>query len=307
MSLSPIPGVTLKRTKDGKAVLRLHYDADPDLTPQRVKAMRSKYSSDAMWRKEMEIEYGALGGSLIYPEFKYDLHVVPDSHVPTRGCRYMALDPHPRTPHCSLWVLIDEWSDWWIYRELWPSIVYGESRRLTDQDIENSYPIKFYAEAIAQLEGNEIEWRNAETDKEYGIFRNHPRGEKMVFRLMDQAGKGFRASGEAETLETYSTRYARYGLHFRDPKKAHQSGEDAVRELLKPRSHDAKGQWPKLHIAESCVELIMEFGLYKYRVTTRLNDEKDLKQQATEARCHALDCLRYLANSQAQYIPRLAS
>lgn len=305
--MSPVPGVTLKRSKDGKAVLRLHYAADPALTPERVAKMRASYSNDAMWRKEMEIEYGALGGSLIYPEFSYEKHVVPDSLVPKSGCRYMALDPHPRTPHAALWLLIDEWSDWWIYREMWPSIVYGDPRRLSDQDEENSYPIKFYADAIAALEGNRIEWRNAETDREFGIYRMEPHAERMIFRLMDQAGKGFKASGENEVLETYATRYARFGLHFRDPRKAHASGEDAVRDLLKERKDDRRGLWPRLHIAESCVELILEFGQYKYKVTKRENDERDLKQQATEARCHALDCLRYLANSNAQYIPKLVS
>lgn len=307
-SMSPMPGVLLKRTKDGKAVLRLHYTADPVLTPDKIAKMRAKYSSDAMWRKEMEIEYAALGGALIYPEFSYESHVVPDSWVPKKGCRYMSLDPHPRTPHACLWVLIDEWSDWWIYRELWPSVGYGETRKLTDQDIENSYPIKYYAEAIATLEGNYLEWRNEETDREFALYRQSVDGERMIFRLMDQAGKGFRASGEGQQLETYSTRYARFGLHFRDPKKAHESGEDAIRDLLKPRQHDARGMWPRLHIAESCPELILELKQHKYKVTKGgATDERDLRQQNTEARCHLIDNLRYLANSPAQYIGRLAS
>lgn len=297
----------MKRTKDGKAVLRLHYSADPSLTPEIIARMRSRYSSDAMWRKEMEIEYGALGGALIYPEFNYDQHVIRDCDVPREGTRYMSLDPHPRTPHACLWLLIDNWSDWYIYRELWPSVCYGEGRKLTDQDTENSYPIKYYAEAIAALEGNTLEWRNAETDKEYAIYRESSGGEKIVFRLMDQAGKGFQASGEGQQLETYATRYARFGLHFRDPKKCHATGEDAVRSLLKPRQHDTRGMWPKLHIAESCVELILELQQHRYKVTKSMSDERDLKQQQSESRCHMIDNLRYLANSQAQYIGRLAS
>jgi hypothetical protein len=305
--ITPIPGVMLKRTRDGKAVLRLHYSADPSLTPERIAEMRSKYSSDAMWRKEMEIQYDALGGALVYPEFKYETHVVPDSRIPRKGCRYMSLDPHPRTPHACLWLVIDEWSDWYIYRELWPSVVYGEPRRLTDHDEENSYPIKFYAEAIAALEGNHLEWRNAETDREYAMYREDPRGERVIYRLMDQAGKGFRASGEGEQLETYSTRYKRYGLHFRDPRKAHESGEDAVRDLLKPRKHDVYGMWPRLHIAESCVELILELQSFKYRVSKTVSDERDLKQQTGDYRCHLIDNLRYLANSPAAYISKLAS
>ena len=312
---TPCRGLLLKRTSAGVPVIRLHYSADPRLTPEVIKQMRAAYSSDAYWNREMEIEYGALDGATVYPEFNAAIHVIPDDQVPRRGCRYMSIDPHPRTPHAFLWLLIDRWSDWYIYRDLWPSIVCGDPRRLRDDEEDHSYTISEYAETVAVLEGNVLRFKNPETDREYALYERspyHPQdphrsGERIIFRLMDQAGKGFKATGEADLVETYARRYLRYGIQCEDPKKSHQTGEDAVRELLKPRRHDTKGEWPRLHIAQSCKELITEFPLHKYMVTKGASLERDLKQDRAQFRCHQLDNLRYLATSGASYIASLES
>ncbi len=189
----------------------------------------------------MEGNAHALDGQRVYPEFDQSLHVIPDGRVPKRGCRYMSIDPHPRTPHAMLWVLVDEWDDWYVYRELWPSVVCGQSRNLRDTDMDKSFTIREYAETLAFLEGNYIEWHNAETRDEYGVYRRKPGGENLVYRFMDQAGKAFKASDEASLIETYARRYQRYGIECSDPRKSHQAGEDAIRDILKLRRHDVYG------------------------------------------------------------------
>jgi hypothetical protein len=277
------------------------------MTPSRVAAMRAEYSSEAYWRREMEIEYDALDGALIYPEFDPAIHVIPDADIPKRGCRYMSLDPHPRTPHAALWVLIDKWSDWYVYRDTWPSIIYGDPRKIRDDEEDNLYTVKEYAETFAFLEGNELEYRHEHTDNEYATYTKRDAGEKIIFRLMDQAGKGFKASGEDALLETYAKRYERYGIYCEDPKKSHQAGEDAIRNLLKSRRHEVLGMWPRLHIASSCRELITEFPLHRYQATRTPNQEKDLKQERAASRCHQLDNLRYLGTSSASYVRSLES
>jgi hypothetical protein len=95
-----------------------------------------------------------------------------------------------------LWVLIDRFSDWWVYRELWPSVVPGQPVTLRDDQEDNQFTIREYAETVAVLEGNQLEWRNAESDDEYAIYRRRDAGERIVERFMDQAGKGFGASGD---------------------------------------------------------------------------------------------------------------
>lgn len=305
-AMEPVCGLRMRRTESGAPVVYLHYSADPAMDEPKLGKELSRYTSEANWKKEMEIDYEALSGALVYPEYDESIHVVPDSLVPRRLCRYMAIDPHPRTPHAFLWIGIDAWQDWWIYRELWPSIVCGQSRQIRDDEVDNSYTVKEYAETLAHLEGNKLKFSRVGEDFEYATYLELQGGERIVYRFMDQAGKAFRASGESQKKETYTARYKRYGIACRDPKKSHEVGEDAVRELLKPRMSDGSA-WPRIHIAESCSELRLEMKGYRYMMTKTITEEKDLKQAAVQARCHLIDNLRYIATSGATWIPSLVS
>jgi len=296
----------MRRTAQGYPVIRVHYSADPEKNAAWVAREKPKYT-ETWWQQEMEINAHARSGQRVYPEFERDVHVVKHEDIPKRGCRYMAIDPHPRTPHAMLWVLIDKWSDWYFYRELWPSKVYGAPQTMKDDMEENSFTIREYAETAAQLEGNFLEWRREETDMENALYRRKTDGERIIYRFMDQAGKGFKASAEGQAEESYSERYDRYGIRCIDPKKSHQSGEDAIRQLLKQRKHDIKGNWPRLHVSEKCPETILEFQRHRYKTTRRWNDERELKQEGVESRCHMLDLARYLATGNITYSFRLES
>ncbi len=304
---TPCPGVHLRRGANRIPVLCIHYSARPDLHGEALERERAKYSSKAFWDQEMEGRDDALSGQRVYPEFDPSLHVIPDALAPARGCRYMAIDPHPRTPHAFLWLLVDQWGDVYVYRELWPSIVCGEGRMLNDADEDKRFTIREYAETLAVLEGNRVEWHNQEKPDEYGIYRRQAGAENIIYRFMDQAGKGFEATDEAHLLESYAKRYDRYGIQCVDPKKSHQSGEDAIRDWLKVRHHDLRGLWPRLHIVASCVELIGEFLRFRYQMIRKWTDTRELKQQGIEARRHLIDCLRYLATADLGYVRSLAS
>lgn len=307
-SYEPIPGCTLRRTEQGHPVIRLHYQADPTMQGERLEKERARYTSQTKWNQEMEIDWEAKSGALVYPEFQQTIHVIPHEDIPQSGTLLMGIDPHPRTPHAFLWVLIDEWSDWYVYRELWPSKVYGSGRQLKDSDEENIYSIRDYSQTVAELEGHGMEIIHRGQDKEYGKIIKSDQGERVMLRLMDQAGKAFRASDEASLLETYARRYRKYGIYCSDPRKSIGVGEDAVRNLLSPRRHDLKGNWPRLHISNRCPELLWEFRNHRFKVMKTEDPEKDLKQDPIEARCHLLDILRYIAtHPQAMHIPRLAS
>ena len=78
MSESPITGLLLKRNKQGHRVIRLHYSADPDKNPDTEigKAWFAKETNKYVggtgslgWRREMEIDFGAGSGELVFPEF----------------------------------------------------------------------------------------------------------------------------------------------------------------------------------------------------------------------------------------------
>ncbi len=298
-------GVALRRNEDGSAVLRVHYTADPRKRGDWAESQKKKYLRKGNWAQEMEIQYDAKRGSLVYPEFSPAVHVVKHSMIPKRGCLAMAADPHPRTPHAFLWVLCDRSGDYWVYRELWPSIVYAQAKDVKDGDDETLFTTKEYCETIARLEGNSIQWMGSDSET-YGDLVES--GERIYDRFMDQAGKAFIASGENEHRESYWNRYQKYGLTFRAPYKMHQAGEDRVRELLVPRPHEQFGSWPRLHISENCPELILEFQKYRFqRMPERMENLKELPQSGVEKRCHLLDCLRYILTSQFSFISHFES
>lgn len=303
----PCYGLTLSRTGQGWAVPRAHYAADPSLTPATVDALRAASPTPARWRQEMEIVPDALEGQLVYPEFSPAIHVIDDDQIPRRLTRYMAIDPHPRTPHAMLWTGVDSWGDVWVYRELWPSVAYARTQNPRDDERENEFTTKEYAETIAHLEGCSLEWRREHTDLESAVLRMPDRGgERIVCRYMDVAGKGFKVSAEGAAFESYATRYAKYGITCADPIRWHSKGEDAIRDLLRCRRHEVYGDWPRIHIARSCRELILEISRHKY-APMRGGGEKELPQSGSAVRTHLLDCLRYLATAQLQWSPVMAS
>lgn len=302
----PMPqGMSLRRTDNGVAVLRVHYTADPAKRGDWGATQKKKYVKGTNWDLEMEIKYDAKKGSLVYPDFDQSIHVVPDSMVPDSGCLFMAADPHPRTPHAFLWALIDRAGDVWIYREFWPSKVYAQPHEIKDGDEESLYSAKEYAQAIAGFEGNRIEFDGSKEDERGELIED---GEVIYDRFMDQAGKGFKVSADGSPFESYWERYRKYGFTFKEPYKIHQAGEDEIRDLMVPRPHDTYGKWPRIHIAASCRELILEFLKHRYEaMADHLMLRKELPQKGVEKRCHLLDCLRYIVTSKASYNPGFVS
>ena len=248
----------------------------------------------------------ATAGQRVFPEFDRDIHVVPDDQIPERLCCYMGTDPHPRTPHAHLWLGIDKHDDWWVYREFWMSPVRGVMKALTDQDVFEVYSVKDYCGVIAYLEGNSIKMEHPHTDLEYGRYADTG-GENIIYRFMDQAGKGFHSHFEQYPSISLHDLYKKYGLAYKDPYKNINAGEAAIHELLRPRRVNTLS-WPKIHFAQSCVETIMEMEHLRYEKTNpALLESKELKQKSVEARRHMIDILRYLVTARLVYIDRMAS
>lgn len=248
----------------------------------------------------------ALSGQLIYPDFDPAFHVVDDDMVPKMLTRYMAIDPHPRTPYAFLWIGVDRFNDVWVYRDYWPSIAYGSNKKVKDSDADPQYTTKEYAEVVAVMEGNRIEWEQDRDGSMYGRYVRLPGGEEIVYRYMDQAGKAFKVSAEGTPIESISSRFRDYGMPCMDPYKVHKAGEDAIRELLRLRRWENKA-WPRLHIAKSCKELIWEMLNLRYAPTRGTLVLKELNQDPVKVRSHCVDLLRYLATSPIDWIPNLAS
>lgn len=303
----PCPGLAMRRNAAGAAIVRLHYSADSTMTEARVKEIKQRFLGDeARWKKEMDMDVHALSGQLVYPDFNPSVHVIEPSQIPSPLTRYMAVDPHVRTPFAFLWIGVDRFRDVYVYRDYWPSKAYGVSTRVKDSDEDPQYTTREYVEVIAHMEGNAIRWHKDSADVEYGEYVRKTGGEEVVYRYMDQAGKAFRVSGEGTPLETIAGKFRDYGMPCMDPYKIHSAGEDAVRELLRVRMWQGR-PWPRLHISKDCRELIWELLNYRYEPTRGELRLKELNQKGQQVRSHALDLLRYLATSPIEWIPNLAS
>lgn len=309
----PCEGMYMSRTEEGIAVVRLHYSADDTLTDEKLAAIAKKILTQEDWNQEMEGDADAMSGALVYPEFDAKKHVIPHEYVvyadpekkvKRKGCLYMSIDPHPRTPHAALWAMVDRWGDWWIYRELWATEVRGTDAKLTDFIDEERHTVLEYADMIARLEGNSLNVINRGRDEmEYAAYTPNVGGERIVERFMDWAAKGFAASGEDRGYkESISERFQRYDICCLKPNKQHKAGEDAIRDLLRDRDDSRVGNNPRIHISSRCRELIWELKNYRYQQTQpHLLDRKELKQVGVESRCHMLDNLRYLATGDCGY------
>ena len=82
-------GVTLRRKKNGLTVMTLHYSAVPERDPETEEGRKwydrehRKYSSEARWKKEQEIDPHATGGEAVFGKILsdcYDAIVISDPH-----------------------------------------------------------------------------------------------------------------------------------------------------------------------------------------------------------------------------------
>lgn len=292
----PHPGVQSWTNKHGIDVLRLHYSADPEKSPEWAAAMKVSMNP-ADYEQEFEINFGAKLGTLIY-QLHDEATLEHSFKIPANWTRYHALDPHPVVPHASLWVAIDPWGDAWVYRELWPSKVSGQPGNAPEDD--NRFSIKSYVETIQFLESAE----NPENEGE---------AEDIYARVIDYAARAMGQGFFDDRPEyNFQDRFEEIGgWKFRDCIKDLNAGYEAVNEWLKPRDvEQADGIFmPKsrLHIFQDrCPELILELKSNRFQqLTPTLADRQDPTGKPMAKRNHLTDDLRYLCMTGLDYIPSM--
>ena len=103
-----IQGLSERLTSGGLPVLRLHYSADPGKRPGTPEGDRWLVEATAgivggvnspRWRKEYEIEWGALGGTKLFPDWeKWQRAIVIPAFTPTGYRLYASYDHGWRNP-----------------------------------------------------------------------------------------------------------------------------------------------------------------------------------------------------------------
>jgi len=280
-------GVSLRQIPDhlpgaGIKVVRLHYSADPRMTPDAVKAIRKTYSSDARWRREMEIEYEALEGELLYPEFNFERNVCESFDVsdPEFWTIYQACDPHGRTPHAHVWRAFNSDGDHVVCGELWPNI--------------HGLTVREYAESVLWLESDS-------EDKPQPFEWCRGKNLKIYYRTMDTHGSAVNSDEGVDIFESYR----RHGLIYQSALKGSirlETARDRIADALLPKEWqigDRIVQLPRMRVFEFCSETIAEFQNVRFPEgdAERPSDEKPMTY-----RKHCLDGIHYIETARPRFV-----
>jgi hypothetical protein len=323
----PYPGIQVHQNPRGARVVRLHWTADPTKAVGKsvyVDAIKRaispwaygeflKMSSAALYLQEYEIDASATLGALLYSSFEAEATLVDPFPIPEDWTRTFVIDPHPRVPHCSLWGAVDRYGDGWIYREYWPSKVYGIPGNIPEDD--NRVRIKEYCEVIQWLESAQNPENRTRDDKRFD--------EHIYKRVIDYAARGFgqgtsdddgkqpnfQERFEKAGYEIAKEKGVRFRMSFEDAKKDHDVGIELVNDWLKPTLVEASDgtfkPWSKLHIFKTCQELIYQLKTNRWKQNTAIQAEiQDPQGRPVPKRNHGTDCLRYWCMSKPVYVER---
>ena len=134
------------RNKNGFYVAQIHYSADPNKDPDTEEGRRwlneaKRGMSEAAFRKEYEIDWFALSGELIFPEFDKNVHLIEPFEIPKHWPIYQGIDHGVRNPTAVIWAAVSPDNDIICYREYY----------------HKNMTVKQHAEQIRILEKHEKE------------------------------------------------------------------------------------------------------------------------------------------------------
>lgn len=124
---NPLRGVKEWWLKHGGKVLQIHYTASEFKDPLRKglpwysKTIKEFPGGpdDPKWRQEMEIDFSAYQGTLVYDVYRDEFpFVVQPFEIPADAPRWRTMDYGVRNPSCCLWIAeLDD--EFYVYRELY--------------------------------------------------------------------------------------------------------------------------------------------------------------------------------------------
>lgn len=284
-------GLSHRKTQLGWDVFRWHYSADPSKDPASPEgaewvAHAKKGMKDRDWRKEYEIDYRALGGQLVFPEYDDSIHVVePFLPLDSREWTvYQGADPHPRRAHAFVWLAVNRDGDKVVPWSFWPE----EVNQQREENHEARLTVSEYAERLKLIDKS---WLGLEP---YG-------------RVMDQAGHNFNADEELDYFQKYQT----CDIHFYPAKKNRDlSGYDSISEDLKPKPTDSGKPRPTLTIMRGCGDndlLCEQLRTLRFREWKGNITDKDPPRDPQDKNRHLIDCLGYIELAGPIFVDRYRS
>ena len=263
-------GITeYQNEKNGFYVIQLHYSCDPERDPDTpegkawIAREKQKYDTEADWRKEQEIDWGALSGELVYPTFG-EHNIIEPFEPPKHWTRYRCIDPGLRVPCAVLWCAVDPEGNHYYYLEHY-------------------------------VKEKTIDW-HCKRIKEYELWDIPEQKENIHKKLIDPASFA-RSPIDKRTL---AGEFASFGIICDPANNDKFKGIQRIRRLLKP---DKKTGLPRIFICRHLVNLINEMKEYRYpELTAIVAERKDESEDPKKKNDHLLDCMRYIENANPQYI-----
>lgn len=270
-------GIREWRTQDDIAVVEVHYSADPDKDPatERGRAWYDQaikgYQGGAQgspWRKEMEIDWAARGGELVFPIMRTCAAQIriPPFTPPDNWRIYGGFDWGNRNPSAFIFVAVNE--DGWLYiiDEIYGSYL-GHKRICRAIKEHKLWPRIEHSFADPSL------WNEDQSDRETGAVRSRHSlfiEEGVVFLRGDK--------GDLATIELVNNHYW-------------------------PRGEQGTlSDGPFLFITENCTQTWREWSNLRYAEHKGLSQEThNQKEQLVDKDNHTFDAVKSVIRSR----PRL--
>lgn len=272
-----IPGFEFRVTTGGIAVRRFHYSADARKRPGTVAGdlwvteesrAYPMGRNDPRWQKEMEIKYGALGGSFVFPrweQWKDAGHIVLPPFEPIGYRLYCSYDHGYNNPSCFL---VHGMSPDGVITTLW----------------------EFYADHVpAHLIADLIKGHPITLD-DGRYFHGNPYPQAIGFIIADP-------SIWAEDLPQHNGPNKSTAAIFRECGVSMLPGErgadNTVAEWL--HGHFWKDPLnPLYRITSNCKKLVWELGLLRHReFSAQVALTRNSSEQLVDKDNHAWDALKY--------------
>lgn len=272
-----IPGFSCRITNGGIAVRRFHYSADARKRPgtilgDRWLAEESRAypmgMDDPRWQKEMEIKYGALGGTYLFPyweQWKENGAIVVPPFDPIGYRLYASYDHGYNNPSCFL--------------------VHGLNNDGIITTIWEFYADHVPAHQIAEI----IKGRDVRT-QDGRFFRGNPYAGRESFIIADPS------IWAEDNPQSNGPNKSTAGI-FRDCQVSMMAGERGADVTV--------GEWlvghfwkdpkhPLYRIASSCENLIWEVGQQRHKsYSAAVALSRNAPEELVDKDNHAWDALKY--------------
>lgn len=281
-----IPGLSTRVTSSGVPVMRLHYSADPLKRPGTeqgdawLKQASAGYVGSVKsprWRKEYEIDYGALGGTRLFPEWEQWVaagRIVLPPFEPVGYRFYGSFDHGWRNP-----------SSYHVHG------INSDGCVVTAFEFYGSHVPYSYIAKIIKGESVSVPVLGCcEKHDKPRWFQGNPFAGKETWKRADPSMWAKDQPQNDRTNKSMADLYAKEGVYFQ---QAEKGTDTTVAEWL--LSHYWRDpQKPLYRIFDTCVMLIWELGQQRHKdLSAQVALNREQPEELVDKDNHAWDDLKY--------------